>query len=252
MNERQKKQRDWALAWQQKRCQKSAGLLIESCMGLVHMWCGRMRGSQVPIEDLRSSGVEGILKAAERFDPSKGLFSASAHEWIKNEIMLEARRMSTVVTKAKSSLENRVQINSERMISDALSRGMSKEQALEETAQKLKTSKKHIEQCMAAKSGCVPLDDTHQQFSDGSTPSEQNATQSEHASLLQRVMDVAGLSEDERRMMSMRFQEDFTSYDMISADFDISRERVRQRVNACLVKMKTAMEKMDLEISDVL
>lgn len=63
-------------------------LLVERNMGLVWKQAHALRGRGLEVEDLASHGVEGLMHAADRFDPERGLkFSTSATYWVRQRML---------------------------------------------------------------------------------------------------------------------------------------------------------------------
>lgn len=104
---------------QQQNCQQSMQKLIESNFKLVAKIAGKFQGCGLEIEDLIQEGNLGLIKAAERFDLSKGFrFSTYATWWIRQSILqsLDEKgrivkipgwllRVRSKVQKAKQKLE---------------------------------------------------------------------------------------------------------------------------------------------------
>jgi RNA polymerase primary sigma factor len=61
--------------------------MVESNLGLVHAVATRFNGSGVPLDDLVQEGTIGLTRAAELFDPDRGVrFSTYAAWWIRRSI----------------------------------------------------------------------------------------------------------------------------------------------------------------------
>jgi RNA polymerase primary sigma factor len=61
--------------------------MVESNLGLVHAVARRFHASGVPLEDLVQEGTIGLTRAAELFDPDRGVkFSTYAAWWIRRSI----------------------------------------------------------------------------------------------------------------------------------------------------------------------
>ena len=83
----------------------------EEHLGLVHMCAGRFRNRGIPYEDLYSAGCEGLVKAANAFDTSRGVqFSTYAVPVILGEIKRLFRVGGTVhVSRSLRELSMKVQ-----------------------------------------------------------------------------------------------------------------------------------------------
>lgn len=72
--------------------------LIEANMGLVHKWAKRYYGDTLTIDDLIQEGSIGLIKAAQRFKPSKSFaFSTFAERCVKGEILRSIRDKDKIV-----------------------------------------------------------------------------------------------------------------------------------------------------------
>jgi len=62
--------------------------LIKSHLRLVVKIATRYNSREVPFEDLFSEGIVGLIRAADRFDPDRGVrFSTYARAWIRAQIL---------------------------------------------------------------------------------------------------------------------------------------------------------------------
>lgn len=92
----------------------------EEHLGLVHLCAGRFRNRGIPYEDLYSAGCEGLVKAANAFDSSRGVqFSTYAVPVILGEIKRLFRDSGTVhVSRSLRELSMRVQKIREQLIKE--------------------------------------------------------------------------------------------------------------------------------------
>lgn len=90
----------------------------EEHLGLVHLCAGRFRNRGIPYEDLYSAGCEGLVKAANAFDMSRGVqFSTYAVPVILGEIKRLFRDSGTVhVSRSLRELSLKAQRIREEMI----------------------------------------------------------------------------------------------------------------------------------------
>jgi RNA polymerase primary sigma factor len=70
-------------------------------IGLVHFFVGKIVSREHPLyEDLIQEGLIGLMRAVDRFDPSRGvMFSTYAKYWIRAYVLLYLRKNNGVVTK---------------------------------------------------------------------------------------------------------------------------------------------------------
>lgn len=99
---------------------KDNGIRAEEHLGLVHMCAGRFSNRGIPYEDLYSAGCEGLVKAANAFDASRGLqFSTYAVPVILGEIKRLFRESGTVhVSRSLRELAMKVQQITERAVKE--------------------------------------------------------------------------------------------------------------------------------------
>ncbi len=95
-------------------------LRAEEHLGLAHMCAGRFRNRGIPYEDLYSAACEGLVKAANAFDPERGVqFSTYAVPVILGEIKRLFRDGGTVhVSRSLRELSMRVQRLREQILKE--------------------------------------------------------------------------------------------------------------------------------------
>ena len=91
------KERELVLDWQQNKNIDSRNILVESHLKFVVKIAYRYKGYKIPIDDLVSEGVFGLMKAIDRFDLNRGFKLVSfAIWWIRAEIMNYIIRTSSL------------------------------------------------------------------------------------------------------------------------------------------------------------
>ncbi|MBR3631006.1 MAG: sigma-70 family RNA polymerase sigma factor [Oscillospiraceae bacterium] len=100
---------------------KKPDIRAEEHLGLVHMCAGRFSNRGIPYEDLYSAGCEGLVKAANAFDTSRGVqFSTYAVPVILGEIKRLFRESGTVhVSRSLRELSLKVQQLTERSLKES-------------------------------------------------------------------------------------------------------------------------------------
>ena len=100
--------------YQTNRSQESRNRLVEHYWSLTHAAAGKLRHTLTygtTVEDLASSGVQGLIDAVERFDPSQGKFESYAFYRIRGAILDDYRRLSWVPRKLVSAFRALAEIN---------------------------------------------------------------------------------------------------------------------------------------------
>ena len=76
-----------AYAWRDERCEKSLHRLINAYMRLAISQAAKFKRYGAPMGDLIQEAGLGLMKAADKFDPDRGVrFSTYAVWWIKASV----------------------------------------------------------------------------------------------------------------------------------------------------------------------
>ncbi len=205
--------------------------LIEGCLPYVMTIARQYRRWGTPMEDLVQQGNIGLLKAADRFDPTRGFRLATfAKFWIRAEIRDYVTRNHRVVWLGASKPERRaVRYYRQTRMTDP-----------EELAEKTGISLRHAHQLLpllAARE--TPLDapgrDDQRALADrlpDGAPSPEDATcaADERAQLEVALRTVLGeLTAREMAIIERRILSDEPeTLEQLGATFGVSRERIRQ------------------------
>jgi len=76
---------------------KNSDCKVLSNMALVYHIAKKYQGMGITLEDLISEGTVGLVKATEKFEEGKGLFSTYAYTWIKATIIQALNETSRTV-----------------------------------------------------------------------------------------------------------------------------------------------------------
>ncbi|MEM8751706.1 MAG: RNA polymerase factor sigma-32 [Pseudomonadota bacterium] len=105
-----------AVAWRDDRCEKSLHRLINAYMRLAVSMASKYRRYGAPIADLIQEAGVGLLKAAEKFDPDRGVrFSTYASWWIKASIQDYVMRDWSMVRTGSTSSQKALFFNLRRV-----------------------------------------------------------------------------------------------------------------------------------------
>ncbi|HLH45665.1 MAG TPA: sigma-70 family RNA polymerase sigma factor [Acidimicrobiales bacterium] len=84
-------------------------------MRLVVYWARRMATDRAEIADLVQDGIDGLYRAVERFDPSRGFrFSTYATWWIRQSMQRAAPRISRTIYVPPATLERNASVERAR------------------------------------------------------------------------------------------------------------------------------------------
>lgn len=177
----------------------------EEHLGLVHMCAGRFRNRGIAYEDLYSAGCEGLVKAANAFDASRGVqFSTYAVPVILGEIKRLFREGGTVhVSRSLRELSMKVQQIREKSIKET---GI--DPPVSVLAEKTGTTPEEITTALCACSPVVSLtapDDEEGQMDIAVEAPDEKISDS---IALQQVM--ATLEPTDRKLLELRYYQELT------------------------------------------
>jgi RNA polymerase sigma factor (sigma-70 family) len=229
-------------------------------MGLVYREVGRAKKwSPVDRDDLVSEGVVGIMRAARAFDPMRGKpFSGCAAVYIRDNVLRCAQRQGMPVSFSNSRKEEQVQRRLFGLVAAGEQDGMTREQALQRAAMKLNISEEHAASALSIRNGQALADDVDSGAGDfgvhlvADTP---DPTEEMDADRVREILAeiVAALEPRARRIVQARFFEPRRlTLDELSAEFSISRERIRQVEVAAMADLRIALRARGLSLEDLL
>jgi RNA polymerase sigma-32 factor len=139
-----------AYAWRDERCEESLHRLITAYMRLAISMAAKFKRYGAPMNDLIQEASVGLMKAAEKFDPDRGVrFSTYAVWWIKASIQDYVMRNWSMVRTGSTSSQKSLFFNLRR-VQARLER---------EAAAEGRKLEGHILRQMIAKEVGVPLHD---------------------------------------------------------------------------------------------
>ena len=258
-----------AYAWRDRRDEDALHRLITAYMRLAISMAYKFRRYGAPMNDLIQEAGLGLMKAADKFDPDRGVrFSTYAVWWIKASIQdYVMRNWSMVRTGSTSSQKSlffnlkRVQARIER---EAMARGetLDSHQLREKIASEVGVPARDVEMMSGRLSGSdFSLNATQSTDEDGREWIDALEDDAKQAS--QMVEDqhdiaklrewlhgaLANLNERERFIVQERkLRSEARTLESLGEELGLSKERVRQLEAAAFAKMRKSLESQSREV----
>lgn len=264
-------QQEYMLAkrYQEHDDRKAAHQLVTSHLRLVAKIAMGYRGYGLPIGEVISEGNVGLMQAVKKFDPEKGFRLATyAMWWIKASIQEYILRSWSLVKMGTTANQKRLFFNLRRLKGrlQAIEEGDLKPEQVKEIATKLGVPEEDVISMNRRLSGDASLN-APIKSADGDSGQWQDWLADDHdsqeavlieqdeldarKSMLSRALKV--LNDRERRIFeARRLTEDPVTLEELSAEFDVSRERVRQIEVRAFEKVQDAVRKIALEQASAL
>ena len=262
-----------AYAWRDDRCEKSLHRLITAYMRLAISMASKFKRYGAPMNDLIQEAGLGLMKAADKFDPDRGVrFSTYAVWWIKASIQDHVmRNWSMVRTGSTSSQKSlffnmrRVQARLERE-SAAAGEVLDRHQLRQMISTEIGVPLHDVEMMEGRLSGSdYSLNATQSTEDEGrewidaleddsaqaaETVEHRHDTEQLRAWLLQSMND---LNERERFIVRERKLRDAPrTLESLGQELSLSKERVRQLEAAAFGKMRKSLEGQSREVLNFL
>src|SRR5271155_795207 len=246
------------LAAKIKRGDKAArSLMIRSNLRLVVKIAHDYANLGLPLLDLISEGNVGLMKAVERFDPTKGgKLSTYGAWWIKQSIKRALANQSKTIRLPVHLVDK---ISKMRRVSLQMSEELGREPTDEELSEEIGISSGKLSQLETVSIRPASLDapisdDDSTEFGeivadeDAQTPFElfRDKNMRDELSELLEVLD-----ERERTIIFERFGLDGgepKTLEEVGKKFGVTRERIRQLQNIALAKLRRALAKREKPI----
>ena len=224
--------------------------LIKGYLPLVKYVVDRLPVSYLPQiskADLISSGIIGLLKALDNFDPSKGVkFRTYAIPRIRGAIMDELRRLEWV----PRSLRQKAHLLEKTYIS--LEKKLGRPPTDEEISQKLNISEKDLLKLYSNMSYFSPVSLSSKSGEDGKTLMEKTAStksddpfeilrKKEMKKILQETLEK--LPKREKMVIVLYYYEELT-FKEIGHILNISESRVSQIHGKVILKLRATLSKL--------
>lgn len=220
--------------------------LVMSHLNLVRFLANKFKNRGEPLDDLVQVGYLGLLKAIDRFDPSRGLeFTTFATPTIMGEIKRHFRDKGWSVRVPRRLQELSAKVN---QTTDVLTRQLQRSPSVEEIAEHLDVSVDEVLEAMESSSAysSVPLEAPSGADSDDS-PSvlDRYATEDNDLAFTddRLVIEEAleGFSPREREVIELRFLKGMTQIE-IAERLGISQVQVSRLLRRTLKKIQDKID----------
>ena len=258
-----------AYAWRDQRDEQALHRLITAYMRLAISMASKFKRYGAPMNDLIQEASVGLMKAADKFDPDRGVrFSTYAVWWIKASIQDHVmRNWSMVRTGSTSSQKSlffnmrRVQARLEREAA-AEGRELDRHEMRELIATEVGVPLHDVEMMEGRLSGSdfslnatQSVDDEGREWIDalednGPQAAETVANNHDNDTLRQwLVTALSGLNDREQFIVRERkLRDDPRTLESLGTELGLSKERVRQLEAAAFGKMRKSLEAQSPEV----
>lgn len=246
-----------AKSWREHGDRPAAERLVTSHLRLVAKIAMGYRGYGLPIGEVVSEGNVGLMQAVKRFEPDKGFRLATyAMWWIKASIQEYILRSWSLVKMGTTANQKKLFFNLRKAKSriSALDEGDLKPDQVKQIATKLGVPEQDVIDMNRRLAGDASLnaplrDEGESEWQDWLVDNESNQevrlVESEEAgNRLAALREALGvLNPRERRIFeARRLAEDPVTLEDLSAEFGVSRERVRQIEVRAFEKVQEAVK----------
>ena len=252
-----------AYAWRDERCEQSLHRLITAYMRLAISMASKFKRYGAPMNDLIQEASLGLMKAADKFDPDRGVrFSTYAVWWIKASIQdYVMRNWSMVRTGSTSSQKSlffnlrRVQARLDREAATA-GEELDRHQMRQMIATEVGVPLHDVEMMEGRLSGSdYSLNATQSSEDEGrewidaleddSDQAAENVENDHDTETLRSwlVTALSALSHREQYIVTERKLKDQTrTLESLGQELGLSKERIRQLEAAAFIKMRKSLE----------
>ena len=226
-------------------------ILISSNLRLVVKIAHDFKGLGLPLLDLISEGNIGLMRAVEKFDPSKGAkLSSYAAWWIKQSMR---RALANQARTIRIPVQSASKIGKIQNAKAKLLQSLGRDPTDKEIANEINLTERTVTGLRQGKASTISLFDPIQNGAEGEfkdiIPDDKTVAPSdiiqddETLSLMMQM--VSKLPERERVILKLRFGldgEKAKTLEEVSHAIGRTRERVRQIQNQALERLRSAIE----------
>src|SRR5215813_631831 len=247
-----------AKRWQEHEDSEAAHKLVTSHLRLVTRIAMGYRGYGLPIGEVISEGNVGLMQAVKRFDPDKGFRLATyAMWWIRASIQEYILRSWSLVKMGTTAAQKKLFFNLRRMKGQlqALDEGDLRPDQVASIATKLGVTEEDVVSMNRRLAGDSSLNapvrndaesgEWQDWMVDDTMDQETALAESEERDIRREMLNNAlkGLNPRERRVFeARRLAEEPLTLEELSAEFGVSRERIRQIEVRAFEKVQRAVQ----------
>ncbi|MDR0454809.1 MAG: RNA polymerase sigma factor RpoD/SigA [Deferribacteraceae bacterium] len=230
--------------------------LVNANLKFVITMAYRFRNSGLPLSDIINQGNLGLLKAAKRYDPDKGVkFISYAVWWVRQYIIQGIAEQSGTVRFPIKQAGNLFKV---KAVKETLTRRFGREASTDEIAQHLNMKETDVRDALGFAKQSLSLetpvkdgeDTTFVDFLKSSDTSiEDDLCKKDLKNILGNMINE--LSPREKEIINLRFgfgNDESMTLDELGKIFGVSRERVRQIECRALDKLKKKAVRKGLQI----
>jgi RNA polymerase sigma-32 factor len=248
-----------AKSWREHGDRDAAHRLVTSHLRLVARIAMGYRGYGLPIGEVVSEGNVGLMQAVKRFDPDKGFRLATyAMWWIRAAIQEYILRSWSLVKMGTTAAQKKLFFNLRKIKGQlkALEEGDLRPDQVKRIATQLGVTEEDVVSMNRRLAGDSSLNAPVRNDSesgewqdwlvDDTMDQETALAESEEAERRRGMLNNAlqGLNDRERRVFeARRLAEDPLTLEELSAEFGVSRERIRQIEVRAFEKVQKAVQK---------
>jgi RNA polymerase sigma-32 factor len=248
-----------AKSWREHGDRDAAHRLVTSHLRLVARIAMGYRGYGLPVGEVVSEGNVGLMQAVKRFDPDKGFRLATyAMWWIRAAIQEYILRSWSLVKMGTTAAQKKLFFNLRKIKGQlkALDEGDLRPDQVKRIATQLGVTEEDVISMNRRLAGDSSLNAPVRNDSesgewqdwlvDDTMDQETALAESEEAQRRRGMLNNAlkGLNERERRVFeARRLAEDPLTLEELSAEFGVSRERIRQIEVRAFEKVQKAVQK---------
>lgn len=258
-----------AYAWRDERCEASLHRLITAYMRLAISMASKFKRYGAPMNDLIQEAGLGLMKAADKFDPDRGVrFSTYAVWWIKASIQDHVMRNWSMVRTGSTSSQKSLFFNMRRVQArlerEAASAGeeLDRHQLRQMISTEIGVPLHDVEMMEGRLSGSdYSLNATQSAEDEGrewidaleddSAQAAENVELSHDTQQLREwlVTSISALNEREQFIVRERKLRDTPrTLESLGQELSLSKERVRQLEAAAFQKMRKSLEMQSQEV----